>query len=108
MPHTPSAEKRLRQNDKRRRRNRVVAKAIREKRKTLTLSMKGTDTAQIGVDAKVVVQSLDRAAEKGYIHKNKAARLKSRLSKKIKALAAAPPKEAAPAKAPKTPKASKS
>ena len=51
MPHTPSAEKRLRQNDKRRRRNRVVAKAIREKRKTLTLSMKGTDTAQIGVDA---------------------------------------------------------
>jgi small subunit ribosomal protein S20 len=33
-----------------------------------------------------VAQSLDRAAAKGYIHKNKAARLKSRLAKKLKAL----------------------
>ena len=33
--------------------------------------------------------TLDRAAEKGYIHKNKAARLKSRLAKKLKAPAAA-------------------
>jgi ribosomal protein S20 len=30
---------------------------------------------------------LDRAADNGYIHKNKAARLKSRLAKKIKAAA---------------------
>ena len=33
--------------------------------------------------------TLDRAADKGYIHKNKAARLKSRLAKKIKAAAQA-------------------
>ncbi len=88
MPHTDSAAKRLRQSDKRRRRNRVVAKIIREKRRTLATDLKAGDVAKTAESAKVVVQALDRAADKGYIHKNKASRLKSRLSKKIKALAA--------------------
>lgn len=88
MPHTDSAAKRLRQSDKRRRRNRVVAKIIREKRRTLATDLKAGDVAKTAESTKVVVQALDRAADKGYIHKNKASRLKSRLSKKIKALAA--------------------
>lgn len=89
MPHTESAWKRLRQADKRRRRNRTVAKSIKEKRKLLTEALKGTDDAKKTEGAKVVQQALDRAASKGYIHKNKAARLKSRAAKKLKAPAAA-------------------
>ncbi len=89
MPHTESAWKRLRQADKRRRRNRTVAKSIKEKRKLLTEALKGADDAKKTEGAKVVQQALDRAASKGYIHKNKAARLKSRAAKKLKAPAAA-------------------
>ncbi len=89
MPHTESAWKRLRQADKRRRRNRVVAKSIKEKRKELTVALKGTDEAVKTTATKVVQQALDRAATKGYIHKNKAARLKSRVAKKLKAQTAA-------------------
>jgi small subunit ribosomal protein S20 len=88
MPHTESAWKRLRQADKRRRRNRTVAKSIKEKRKLLTEALKGTDAAKATAEAKTVQQALDRAASKGYIHKNKAARLKSRAAKKLKAPAA--------------------
>jgi small subunit ribosomal protein S20 len=89
MPHTESAWKRLRQADKRRRRNRTVAKSIKEKRKELTVALKGTDEAAKTTQTKVVQQALDRAATKGYIHKNKAARLKSRVAKKLKAQTAA-------------------
>ena len=89
MPHTESAWKRLRQADKRRRRNRVVAKSIKEKRKELTVALKGTDEAVKTAQTKVVQQALDRAATKGYIHPNKAARLKSRLVKRTRAAAAA-------------------
>jgi len=51
----------------------------------------GTDAAKTTTDLKTTQAMLDRAAEKGYIHKNKAARLKSRLVKRIRAAAAAPP-----------------
>lgn len=89
MPHTESAWKRLRQTEKRRRRNRVVAKQLKEKRKALTAALAGTDDAAKTKEVKTVQQALDRAATKGYIHKNKAARLKSRLAKKLKAAPAA-------------------
>jgi small subunit ribosomal protein S20 len=50
----------------------------------LVEALKGTDAAKTKEAAGKVVISLDRAAAKGYIHKNKAARLKSRLAKKLK------------------------
>lgn len=85
MPHTKSAEKRLRQSEKRRKQNRVIAKAIKVKRKAVVEGLKGGDAAKTGEAAKAAQQTLDRAATKGYIHANKAARLKSRLAKKLKA-----------------------
>jgi small subunit ribosomal protein S20 len=54
----------------------------------------GTDAAVVATEVKNTQAVLDRAATKGYIHKNKAARLKSRLVKRMRALAA---KAAAPA-----------
>ena len=88
MPHTASAAKRLRKNEKRKARNRLVAKAIKVKRKAADAAVKAGDPAQIGEGFKAVQATLDRAADRGYIHKNKAARLKSRLAKRIKAAAA--------------------
>ncbi len=86
MPHTASAEKRLRKSETRRKHNRTIAKALKLKRRGLTDALAAKDVAKSTEEAKTVVQSLDRAAGKGYIHKNKAARLKSRLTKKLRAL----------------------
>lgn len=87
MPHTPSAEKRLRKAEKRRKQNRVAAKKIKTVRRAVAEALTGGDAAKIGTEVKATQATLDRAAAKGYIHPNKAARLKSRLAKKIKAAA---------------------
>jgi small subunit ribosomal protein S20 len=87
MPHTASAWKRLRKNEKRKKQNRVVAKIIRVKRKAVVAALKEGDAAKIDEAAKAAQSTLDRSADKGYIHRNKAARLKSRFAKKLKATA---------------------
>ena len=89
MPHTPSAEKRMRKSEKRRRHNRVVAKVLKGKRKELEVALVGKDAAKTTETMRAVQATLDRAADKGYIHKNKAARLKSRLVKRQRAAAKA-------------------
>jgi small subunit ribosomal protein S20 len=90
MPHTPSAWKRLRKSEKRRKTNRTAAKKLKTQRKLVAETIKGTDAAKTATDLKVTQAILDRAADKGYIHQNKAARLKSRLVKRTRAAAAAP------------------
>jgi len=76
MPVTISAEKKLRQDKKRAKQNDAVKRAVKEaiksylKKPTPTLLSK-------------VFSLLDRARKKNVVHKNKVARLKSRLSKKL-------------------------
>lgn len=90
MPHTPSASKRLRKAEKRRRLNRASAKKLKEQRKEVAKAITGTDTAKTATEIKNTQIMLDRAATKGYIHPNKAARLKSRLVKSARAAANKP------------------
>lgn len=87
MPHTASAWKRLRKSEKRRRQNRAAAKKLKGQRKEIALALVGTDAAKTATELQNTQAMLDRAATKGYIHKNKAARLKSRLVKRIRAAA---------------------
>lgn len=75
MPIKESAKKALRQSIKRRKINLKKKSAIKEVVKKTT-DDKGMPKAQ---------SIIDKAAKTGYIHKNKAARLKSRLAKKISA-----------------------
>jgi small subunit ribosomal protein S20 len=89
MPHTQSAWKRLRQNERRRRRNRSWYKRIKKQRRAAADAIQKRDAGQIQEQWRLTQQLLDRAADKGYIHPNKAARLKSRLIKKIRAAQAA-------------------
>ena len=81
MAHTKSAKKRIRQNIKRRLRNRrrkeAIKQAIREFKKAL--AEKQLDVAAECL--KVVYKRLDKVAAKNTIHKNAAARKKSRLAK---------------------------
>src|SRR5437870_362121 len=96
MPHTPSAAKRHRKAEKRRLQNKVATKKIKVKRKAVAEALKNGDVAaaQTAYQGKAGEQgmqaTLDRAATKGYIHPNKAARLKSRLIKRLRAAASKP------------------
>lgn len=83
MAHSLSAKKRIRQNDKRRARNRArrsyLKSRIRDCREAL---LHGTaDSA--GETYQQVCRALDKAATRRTIHKNAAARRKSRLAKRL-------------------------
>ena len=97
MPHTKSARKRLRQTDKRRKRNRLAMKAVKKETREVNDALAVTDAAKAAAELPSAAKQLDKAAARGVIHKNKAARLKSRMAKKVNALQAsgAKPKAAA-------------
>jgi small subunit ribosomal protein S20 len=88
MPHTPSAAKRLRKSEKRRKQNRTAAKKVKTQRKAADVAIKAGDVAKTATEFKTTQTILDRAAGKGYIHPNKAARLKSRLVKRLRKIPA--------------------
>lgn len=89
MPHTQSAAKRLRKTEKRRMENRAAAKKLRNQRKASAVAITAGDASKVDTEFKKTQEMLDRAATKGYIHPNKAARLKSRLVKRQRTAAAA-------------------
>ena len=78
MPTHKSAEKRIKTAEKSRQRNRRVKSLIRGAVKELEAEK---DSAKKSEKMKNVVSVLDKAAGKNVIHKNKAARTKSRLAK---------------------------
>lgn len=96
MPHSVSAKKRLRQNLRARERNRAIKSEIKSELKKVLEALTSGDVAAAREHFKMVARKADRAAAKRTIHPNRAARLKSRLSARVKAAGAG---TAAPAKA---------
>ncbi len=83
MPTTRSAEKRMRQNEKRRARNRLYRTRARTfVKRTRRLIAEGK-LEEAEETAYWACRALDKAAAKGVIHKNNAARRKSRLLKHL-------------------------
>jgi small subunit ribosomal protein S20 len=94
LPITKSAQKQMRVSERKRVRNQPIRSECKTritKAEKLIFSGRMDEAAQAVADA---VQVLDKAAEKGIIHANNAARRKSRLMKKLNA-AASPAKESA-------------
>jgi small subunit ribosomal protein S20 len=85
MPNSPSAKKRQRTNEERRIRNRAVKSAVKTQIKKVTTAMSAGKSTDVDAEFRAAVKKLDRAAAKGVIHKNAAARTKSRLSARVKA-----------------------
>lgn len=90
MANTKSAIKRARQNERRRVRNRIVRTSARTAVKK-ALTQIGETNGQVDMSATVeavrmAVSALDKAAQKGVIHRNNAARRKSRLMKRLNTL----------------------
>lgn len=77
MPNLSSAKKRLRQDEKKRQRNQAAKTRIKTEVKKA-----------LAGDENLAFSVIDRAASKGILHRNAAARKKSRLAKKLATAAA--------------------
>jgi small subunit ribosomal protein S20 len=90
LANTRSAIKRIRSNERKRVRNRTVRSHARTAVTTARSEVEGGGKQS---EAKVLeaVRQLDRAAEKGILHKNNAARRKSRLMKRLHKAGSAKP-----------------
>ncbi|NCC36659.1 MAG: 30S ribosomal protein S20 [Chloroflexia bacterium] len=86
MANTQSAKKRIRSNARKHERNTVYRSRVKTMVKKAEMSIfSGTPDEEAVRDA---ISTLDKAAVKGIIHKNNAARRKSRLMKKLNAVSA--------------------
>jgi small subunit ribosomal protein S20 len=82
MPHTSSAKKRLRQNQKRRTQNRAIKSAIKTQiKKVLATASADGPVEELRQEYNVAAMKLDKAAAKRVVHPNLAARKKSQLAK---------------------------
>ncbi|HET9919756.1 MAG TPA: 30S ribosomal protein S20 [Ktedonobacteraceae bacterium] len=87
MPNNASAEKRMRQERKRRMHNRMVKSIVKTEitKARQAIVNDNLDAAAAEAAVRSAVSELDRAAKKGVIHRNNAARRKSRLMKQLNA-----------------------
>lgn len=87
MANSKSAEKRARQAVVRRALNITQRSQARTSVKRVVTAVAKDDVQEANAAMKAATPVIDAMARKGIIHKNKAARQKSRLNKKLKALA---------------------
>jgi small subunit ribosomal protein S20 len=88
VAHSISAAKRVRQNARRRARNRARKETLKDQLKAMSAALLGGDLKKARAELNKTVQRLDKIAAKGTIHKNNAARRRSRLTRRLNALAA--------------------
>jgi len=84
MAHSLSAQKRVRQNEAARARNRWRLRTMRDAIKDFNEKVLHGTADEAKTALAKVAQIIDRTASKGVIHKNQAARRKSRLVTKLK------------------------
>ncbi len=89
MANNASARKRARQADKRRRHNATLRSMSRTAIKKVQSAISTGDAAAAATAFGTAMPTIDKMVTKGIIHTNKAARHKSRMAAKIKALAVA-------------------
>lgn len=89
LANSKSAEKRIRVGERRRQRNRPYISAARTYVKKAELSIKDGDQPVAALAVGDALSMLDRVAGKHIIHKNNAARRKSRLMAKFNKMGAA-------------------
>ena len=87
MANSPQARKRVRQNDKRRTLKASQRSMVRTYIKKTYAAIESGNAEQAQAAFAAAVPVIDRMADKGALHKNKAARHKSRLNAQVKALA---------------------
>ena len=86
MAHSLSAQKRVRQNAKKRLINRSRKSAVKTDIKKLDMAVKDGNVEKAQEQLKAVQIEIDKISSTSTMHKNTAARLKSRLTKSFNAL----------------------
>ena len=86
MPTIASAKKRMRQNEIQRGRNRARRSRLRSALRQLDEAIEAGDLESVRVRWVEAQALLDRTAQRGVIHRNLAARKKSRLARQIQAI----------------------
>lgn len=87
MAHSRTAQKRVRQNASHRARNRWRLRTMRDAIKDFRTKLAGDNLDEAREAFRACCSIIDRTAQKGVIHKNQAARRKSRLNAALKAKA---------------------
>lgn len=90
MANHKDALKRIRQNTKRRARNRHYRTMMRTQIKRLRVAIEGGDTAAAEAQLSSAVSMIQRVGAKGIIHRRQVARRVSRLTHAVKAMSAQP------------------
>ena len=80
MPNTESAKKRHRQSEVRRERNRAAKTRLRNNLRKFREAVAADKLDEAKALSQVVTKLVDQFASKGFVHRNKASRLKSRMS----------------------------
>ena len=83
MPNIKSAKKRMRSNVKKAQVNTLIISSMRTAVKKVEKAVKAGNKEEATNCLNIAIQRVDKAMSSGRIHKNKAARLKSRLMKMI-------------------------
>ena len=86
MANTAQARKRVRQAVKARTRNSAQISNFRSSIKKVLKSLAEKNKEQSNINFKEAMSIMDKLVTKGLIHKNKAARLKSRMNKQVKSV----------------------
>ena len=86
MANIKSSEKRALLSKKAAARNKAARSLMKTNIKKFDAAVSGDDVKEAGAAYKIAVKTVDRAATRGLIHKNKAARRKSALTKQLNAV----------------------
>jgi len=86
MPQRKSAQKQLESDKKKRQKNLVLKRNIKQAIKTYLKALNSSKAEETQKALATVYKQLDKASAKRYIHKNKASRKKSRLAKRMSSL----------------------
>jgi len=83
MPNHKSAEKRVRQSERRRLTNRGNRAKLRTSIKKLRSALADSEAKEINSQLPLTVSEIDKAVQKGVLHRNAAARYKARLTARV-------------------------
>ena len=86
MPNIRSAKKRVRSNARKRDVNTLVSSSMRTAIKNVEKTVVAGNKDEAANKLNIALQRVDKACTSGLVHKNKAARLKSRLTKAVNAM----------------------
>jgi len=89
LPNTKTAEKEMRASVRRRARNKATHSQTKTNIRKAEETIASGNLDKAKADITIAISALDKEAEKGKLHRNNAARCKSRLVKKLNKAAAA-------------------